>query len=180
MATVRWSALSRLCFAIVKAIRRFSVRTVLPEPISALGELASNLHWCWHPGTRDLFERIDPQRWARVGKDPVALLSALSADELTRLASDEAFVATVNAAAQDLATYLSKPRWYQNWAAEVEGGAPASIAYFSPEFGITEVLPQYSGAWASWLGTISSLPPTWGCPSSASGCSTRPATSSSR
>ena len=27
----------------------------------------------------------------------------------------------------------------------VEGGAPASIAYFSPEYGITEVLPQYSG-----------------------------------
>ena len=33
------------------------------------------------------------------------------------------------------------PRWYQSLGAE----APASIAYFSAEFGITEVLPQYSG-----------------------------------
>ena len=129
----------------MKAIRRFSVRTVLPEPIAALGELASNLRWSWHPATRDVFSEIDPQRWAAVHQDPVAMLSALSANELQSLASNEVFVARVHAAAHDLATYLSKPRWYQNWAAGVEGGAPASIAYFSPEFGITEVLPQYSG-----------------------------------
>jgi starch phosphorylase len=129
----------------VKAIRRFSVRTVLPEPISALGELASNLRWCWHPATRDLFSEIDPQRWARVRKEPAKMLSALSADELQSLASDDVFVEKVRAAAENLADYLSSPRWYQSWAAEVEGGAPASIAYFSPEFGITEALPQYSG-----------------------------------
>ena len=129
----------------MKAIRRFSVRTVLPGPIAALGELASNLRWSWHPATRDVFSEIDPQRWAAVHQDPVAMLSALSANELQSLASNEVFVARVHAAAHDLATYLSKPRWYQNWAAGVEGGAPASIAYFSPEFGITEVLPQYSG-----------------------------------
>jgi len=131
--------------SIVKAIRRFSIRTVLPEPISALGELASNLRWCWHPATRDLFSGIDPKRWATVNKEPAKMLSALSAKELQGLASDEVFVDTVRAAADNLATYLSEPRWYQSWAAEVEGGAPASIAYFSPEFGITEALPQYSG-----------------------------------
>jgi len=110
-----------------------------------LGEVASNLRWSWHAATRDLFSGIDPKRWTTVRSDPVTILAALSADELRALASDEVFVARVDAAAKDLATYLSKPRWYQDWAAEVEGGAPASIAYFSPEFGITEALPQYSG-----------------------------------
>ncbi|MEP7369717.1 MAG: alpha-glucan family phosphorylase, partial [Dermatophilaceae bacterium] len=129
----------------MKAIRRFSVRTVLPESISALGELASNLRWSWHPATRDLFAEIDPLRWARIGRDPTAMLSALSADELKRLSSDELFVGKVHAAIQDLAVYLSEPRWYQSWAAQVGGGAPAAIAYFSPEYGITEALPQYSG-----------------------------------
>lgn len=129
----------------MKAIRRFSVRTVLPESISALGELASNLRWSWHPATRDLFSEIDPKRWARVGKDPTAMLSALSADELKKLSSDETFVGKVHAAIRDLASYLSEPRWYQGWAEQVEGGAPAAIAYFSPEYGITEALPQYSG-----------------------------------
>jgi starch phosphorylase len=129
----------------VKAIRRFSVRTVLPQPIAALGELATNLRWSWHSATQDLFAQIDPLRWRRVRKDPIAMLSALSAGELRALASDQAFVAKVQDAAKDLADYLTAPRWYQSWAAEVEGGAPASIAYFSPEFGITEALPQYSG-----------------------------------
>lgn len=129
----------------MKAIRRFSVRTVLPAPIAALGELASNLRWSWHAPTRDLFERIDPERWARVRKDPVRLLSALSPQELNDLAASSEFVAAVNSAKADLDTYLSEPRWYQAWADQVEGGAPTAIAYFSPEFGITEALPQYSG-----------------------------------
>ena len=78
----------------VKAIRRFSVRTVLPEPIAALGDLASNLRWSWHPPTRDLFQRIDPARWEKVRKDPVRLLSALSPQELSDLAGDSEFVAS--------------------------------------------------------------------------------------
>ena len=41
----------------------------------------------------------------------------------------------------DLASYLSEDRWYQK---RVPDG-PAAIGYFSPEFGITAVLPQYSG-----------------------------------
>src|SRR5436305_9226550 len=35
---------------------------------------------------------------------------------------------------------MSEPRWYAG-----QDGAPAAIAYFSPEYGITSVLPQYSG-----------------------------------
>jgi glycogen phosphorylase len=134
-----------LGWPLVKAIRRFSVRTVLPEPIAALGDLASNLRWSWHPQTRDLFQRIDPERWQAVRKDPVRLLSALLPQELADLAGNGEFVAAVAEAKADLDQYLTEPRWYQAWAQEVQGGAPAAIGYFSPEFGLTEVLPQYSG-----------------------------------
>ena len=125
----------------MRAIRRFTVRTVLPEPIAALGELASNLRWSWHPPTRDLFASLAPKRWAEVRHDPVALLGALTPEELEAIASDPQFVSRVEAAAADLDDYLTQPRWFQNLA----GDKPASIAYFSPEFGITAVLPQYSG-----------------------------------
>jgi glycogen phosphorylase len=125
----------------VRAIRRFTVRTVLPAPIAALGDLASNLRWSWHPPTRDLFASIDPKRWAAVRHDPVAMLGALTPDELDALAADAQFVTRVAAAAADLDDYLSQPRWYQR----LEGPKPAAIGYFSPEFGITAVLPQYSG-----------------------------------
>ncbi|MDN5796011.1 MAG: alpha-glucan family phosphorylase [Intrasporangium sp.] len=132
----------------MKAIRRFSVRTVLPSRIEGLGDLASNLRWSWHPLTRDLFESIDPGKWAATKNDPVKLLSRLSADELAALAADDEFVGRVVAANEDLHHYLTNERWYQRWSREQEergGAAPQAIAYFSPEFGITAVLPQYSG-----------------------------------
>ena len=124
----------------MRAIRRFSVRTVLPHPISALGDLASNLRWSWHHPTMDLFASLDPERWA-ARHDPIAQLAGLSPEELERMASDPDFVSRVEAAAADLDRYLTQPRWYQG----LTGDVPASIAYFSPEFGITAVLPQYSG-----------------------------------
>jgi starch phosphorylase len=114
---------------------------VLPEPIAALGELASNLRWSWHPPTCDLFAALDPDRWLAAGGDPMSMLGALSPEELEALAADPQFVARVSAAADDLRQYLTEPRWYQTRGA----GAPRAIAYFSPEFGITAALPQYSG-----------------------------------
>jgi len=125
----------------VRAIRRFTVRTVLPDPIAALGELALNLRWSWHPQTRDLFEGIDPTDWQATRQDPVALLGVQAPERLEALAADGDFVRRVEAARDNLRTYLTEPRWYQG----LPDGAPASIAYFSPEFGITSVLPQYSG-----------------------------------
>ncbi|WP_426561656.1 alpha-glucan family phosphorylase [Angustibacter sp. McL0619] len=130
----------------MRAIRRFSVRTVLPSAIAPLGDLASNLRWSWHAPTRDLFADLDPKRWAAVRHDPVALLGDLGPDRLAELAADPAFVAKVDAAAADLDGYLQGPGWYtQHAAAAGNAGAPRSIAYFSAEFGITAVLPQYSG-----------------------------------
>src|SRR5215211_7812761 len=104
-----------------------------------------NLRWSWHPPLRDLFESIDPARWAVVGRDPVAMLSAVSPDELDRLAADPAFVERVDAARQALDRYLEQDRWYQQWGREQGEGVPSAIAYFSAEFGITAALPQYSG-----------------------------------
>lgn len=128
----------------VRAIRRFTVRTVLPPEVAELDELVHNLRWSWHGPTRDLFAGIDPDLWERVHRDPVALLGALGSERLAGLAADEVFVAHVQAAAADLRRYRTEPRWYQQTVG-ADGGAPAAIAYFSPEYGITSVLAQYSG-----------------------------------
>jgi starch phosphorylase len=124
----------------VKAIRRFIVRTVLPEALAPLDELSTNLRWSWHEPTRRLFESIDPILWAETGHDPIALLGAVGTARLAELAEDSAFVGTANELRADLHDYLEKPRWYQSL-----DEAPASIGYFSPEFGIAAALPQYSG-----------------------------------
>ena len=125
----------------MKAIRRFTVRTVLPEPIRPLARLATNLRWSWHRPTRELFEGLNPRAWSESGGDPVTFLGLVSREELQRLAADEDAVRRVQSAAEDLDRYLQQPRWYQSLGED----APSCIAYFSPEFGITEVLPQYSG-----------------------------------
>ncbi|WHM36483.1 alpha-glucan family phosphorylase [Streptomyces sp. BPTC-684] len=125
----------------MKAIRRFTVRPVLPEPLRPLSELARNLRWSWHPETRELFRSVDPEGWRAAGEDPVRLLGSVSAARLAALAEDRRFVRSLTACAGDLADYLSGRRWYQ----EQPEGLPNAVAYFSPEFGITAALPQYSG-----------------------------------
>jgi starch phosphorylase len=119
-----------------------------------------NLRWSWHPPTVELFESIDPAGWAASGGDPVAMLSSMRPGQLGALAANEDFLRRLDAAVADLRGYTGEPRWYQSArVAEARGaearvdetGAgeeeslPKAIAYFSPEYGITAVLPQYSG-----------------------------------
>ena len=130
----------------MKAIRRFTVRVTLPEPLAALHGLMLNLRWSWHGPTADLFASIDPAAWAASGGDPIAMLSGLPSARIAALAADEDFIRRLGEAERDLQQYMSEPRWY---AAEGSGPAdphgPAAMAYFSPEYGITAALPQYSG-----------------------------------
>ena len=140
----------------MRAIRRFTVRAALPDSLAPLRELTLNLRWSWHAETRDLFAAIDPAGWDASGQDPVALLGEVPPAQLDSLGQDPAFLRRLEEAAGELHHYLSGPRWYQLSAGRVAGqpgpdgaagadGAPAAIAYFSPEYGITEALPQYSG-----------------------------------
>ena len=124
----------------MRALRRFTVRLALPQALAPLGELVMNLRWSWHHPSLDLFASVDPETWATVNQDPVRLLGEVSPQRLAELAADPDFLARLQDVHEDLRGYLTTPKWYQSLT-----DAPASIAYFSPEFGITEVLPQYSG-----------------------------------
>jgi glycogen phosphorylase len=129
----------------VRAIRRFTVRVTLPQPLAPLHDLMLNLRWSWHPPTVELFESIDPAGWAASGGDPVAMLSSMRPGRLADLAADEDFLRRLGAVLADLRGYTGEPRWYQSGDAGAPGSLPNAIAYFSPEYGITAVLPQYSG-----------------------------------
>ncbi|HBF81476.1 MAG TPA: DUF3417 domain-containing protein [Streptomyces sp.] len=128
----------------MKAIRRFTVRPVLPEPLQPLSDLARNLRWSWHTETQQLFQAADPEGWRPADADPVRLLGAVSAGRLAELAADQQFLHRLTEVSEDLRAYLDGPRWYQDQLSE---GAelPSAVAYFSPEFGVTAALPQYSG-----------------------------------
>ena len=138
----------------MKALRSFTVRPRLPESLLALDRLASNLRWSWDRPTRELFTVIDPQVWDAGGHDPRRVLAEVSTDRLDELSADAAFLERLSAAAAALDAYGTLPRWFQHEAADghlptavdgetaLDGGV---VAYFSPEFGIAEAVPQYSG-----------------------------------
>ena len=128
----------------MRAIRRFTINPALPEPLAPLRGLMLNLRWSWHAETSEVFAAIDPAAWERAGGDPVALLAQVPQERLAGLAGDRKFLRRLSDAVDDLRDYLTSPRWYQG-AAGSWRQAPAAVAYFSPEFGITEALPQYSG-----------------------------------
>ncbi len=127
----------------MRAIRRFTIHPVLPEALAPLRELMLNLRWSWHSDTLGLFAAIDPDGWQRAGQDPVALLAEVPQERLVGLAADRRFLRRLGDATDELRDYLSGPRWYQASPELTE--APAAVAYFSPEYGITAALPQYSG-----------------------------------
>ena len=132
----------------MKAIRRFTVRVTLPEPLAALLGLMLNLRWSWHAPTAELFASIDPDAWQAAGGDPIAMLSAVPPERMTALAGDPDFLARLHEAERGLRDYMSGPRWYADAGQTKDGTAqagPAAVAYFSPEYGITAALPQYSG-----------------------------------
>ncbi len=130
----------------MKARHSFTVRPHLPEALTALDRLARNLRWSWDRPTRDLFAWIDPTRWEAVGHDPMAMLASTPRARLEELAGDPSYLGALDRVVHELDAYLAEPRWYGERAAAATGDVTiGGIAYFSPEFGISEALPQYSG-----------------------------------
>ena len=123
-----------------KAVRTFRVSPSLSDPLQPLAGLAANLRWAWDRPTRELFRWADPSLWAQVDHNPVELLGRLSPERQETLVADGAFIAQLGRTASDLEEYLTGDHWAQTLQS-----APPPVAYFSPEFGITQVMQIYSG-----------------------------------
>ena len=125
----------------MKALRSFTVRPSLPAELAPLHELAFNLRWSWDDQTRDLFRWVDPDLWDASVHDPVRLLGLVPHERLQALAADAGFQRFLGEVHSELQRYLDGDRWFQ-----ARGDSPLDlVAYFSPEFGIAEAVPQYSG-----------------------------------
>ena len=83
---------------------------MLPAPLQALGELAGNLRWSWHPETQDIFAAVDAAAWQSSGYDPVRQLGLVSQARYRQLAGDEEFLRRLAAARADLEEYLTEDR----------------------------------------------------------------------
>ncbi len=107
----------------------------------------------------------------------MAFLGEVDPARLDELAADGGYVEWAERERAGLRDYLSEPRWFQSLGTD----APRTVAYFSPEFGITAALPQYSGGLGILAGDHLKAASDLGrAAASASASSTRPATSPSR
>src|SRR5207249_4392037 len=109
--------------------------------LAPVEELAMNLRWSWDQRTRDVFRWIDPDAWDASGRDPIRLLGLVERRRLDELAADTGFMRFLGEVHDGLRRYLTSTRWFQGR----KGSPLRRVAYFSPEFGIAEALPQYSG-----------------------------------
>ena len=171
----------------MRAIRRFTVRAALPDPLAPLRDLMLNLRWSWHADTRDLFAAIDPVGWEASGHDPVALLGEVPSAQLESLATIRRSLRRLDDAARELDEYLSGPRWYQRNAVAAVLAPPRARPGRRPRSPTSprstespRRCPSTPAASASWPVIISRPAATSACRSSAWACCTGTGTSPSR
>ena len=114
---------------------------VLPEPLSGLVTLATDMRWSWNHASDALWRKIDPELWESTG-NPWFILESISQTHLEDLAVDEEFLSELHHQLAKRHLAFSQPTWFAN---NVNKDDLSGVAYFSLEFGLNESLPLYSG-----------------------------------
>ena len=122
-------------YANVPQWKEVLVKSRLPEQLKCLDELAHNMWWAWNYEARDLWRSLDEELYEEVEHNPVLLLERLSYERKEELVKDDAIMARVKDVYALFRKYMDvKP----------DPSRP-SVAYFSMEYGINQVLKIYSG-----------------------------------
>ena len=116
-------------------LKEINVKSNLPASLSKLEEIAQNIWWTWDSNAKNLFRHIDADAWIEAASNPVLLLNILNYDKLVALGQDKEFIKKVDTVYDDFQAYLNVEKNIKN----------PSLAYFSMEYGLTEVLKIYSG-----------------------------------
>ena len=115
--------------------KKVLVKTVLPDNLLPLNELAYNVWWSWNEDAKELFKSINPEKWQEANENPIILLEELNYDELIELSKNKEFIAKLDAVYARYKDYMEKRE-------KPEG---PRIAYFSMEFGLHHTIKLYSG-----------------------------------
>jgi len=115
--------------------KELTIKSRLPEQLQCLDELAHNMWWAWNYEARDLFKDLDESLYEEVGHNPVMLLERLSYDRKEALVKDKSVMKKVK-------DVYAKFRAYMD--VNPDATRP-SVAYFSMEYGLNQVLKIYSG-----------------------------------
>ena len=112
-----------------------NIHANLPKNLSKLQEIANNLWWVWNSEAKNIFRKIDIDAWHQAQSNPVVLLNTISYDRLLELSKDKTFMKELDAVYADFRAYMDEPK----------DPKKPSVAYYSMEYGLTQVLKIYSG-----------------------------------
>lgn len=115
--------------------KELSVKSRLPEQLNCLDEIAHNLWWAWNHDARSLFRSLDEKLFDEVGHNPVLLLERLGYDRKEEIVKDRTLMKKVSDVYKAFRAYMD---------VEPDAKRP-SVAYFSMEYGLNQVLKIYSG-----------------------------------
>ncbi len=111
--------------------------------------LVYNIWWTWNPRAQQLFKTLSEEAWVKSNHSAVAVLQALTHDELIANLYSKRVGAMAAEVIEEFESYLAdKSTW---GAAHCPHFRQHPVAYFSAEFGFHESLPVYSGG----LGVLS-------------------------
>ncbi len=146
LATAEYRDRMRRTFAGTASVqphfRNFTAVVNLPGNINRLRELAYNLWWSWNPDARELFTYLDPKLWEETGNNPVKMLETVQPERLKEASDNEGYKGLYRKIFEKFDQYM-RDRNGKTEFDPIKWSAP--VVYFSPEFGIHESLPIYSG-----------------------------------
>ncbi len=103
----------------------------MPEELAgAYSVIAKNYAWSWSDRARQLFNRLPT---SQSGEHPLTAVERMTPGDWTVLAEEAETVASLSKVSREIAALKADPT------------STPEVAYFSPEFGIADVLAQYSG-----------------------------------
>jgi starch phosphorylase len=115
----------------------------LPDALSGLTSIATNLWWSWSRDARNLFRDIDEVLWHRTRHNPIEFLQLVDPARLIECAQTPQFVANYQSVSAQLELALSgRETWFRRNYPE---HAARPVAYFCAEFGLHNSVPIYSG-----------------------------------
>lgn len=115
--------------------KNLTIKSRLPEQLKCLDELAHNMWWAWTYEARNLFKSLDEDLYEKVGHNPVLLLDRLGYDRKEAIVNDKTIMKNVKEVYAKFRAYMD---------VEPDKNRP-SVAYFSMEYGLNQVLKIYSG-----------------------------------
>lgn len=123
---------------------RRSLSAKLPPPLKPLNQFIYNYWWSWTSERGSLFRALAPDLWQDCQHNPVALMQAITPEQLWQLAEDPHYLKRLQTLAAEFQAYLHRDQtWARDAAPSITTDHP--VAYFCIEYGIHESLPLYCG-----------------------------------